>query len=422
MILLHQKPGTMICRRVGLMMAALLIPALLAGKAEAASDSVSTKTYNKLTEAQEFITASDFDQAMSVLSELKKDVKENSIDEALTYQMLGYVEMSRDNYTKAIGFFMQTLAYEDLPEKMRYNVGYMVAQLYAAEGDYDKALQFAREWFTTLEAPTPDQYVFMANIFAQTKNYAEAAPYAAKAIEMTDTPKESWFQLLIACYFELKQYSNSEKYLKQAISLWTSRVSYWEQLASVYLIQNKGENALATLQLAWKGGWLEKDSSMQNMIQLAINRNIPEHAARLIIEAMEKEILAEDEKYVGVLANAWLAAKEYEKAIASFKRLADITDEAKPLEKAANIYIQRGEWSMAENTLRTALKKSSDKPGNLWYSLGIALVQQEKFTEGMDALRKAKAYDYSSRKASQWISYAEGLKRQKQWVEQNRNS
>ena len=336
---MRNKTHRNISRRkpLGLLVATFLVPALLAGKAQAAADSVSTKTYNKLTEAQEFITNNQFKEAAVVLDELSTKVKDDSIDKALTYQLLGYVEMSQDNYSKAINHFLVTLSYPDLPEQLRINIGYMVAQLYAAEEEFDKALEFAREWFVTLEAPTPDQYIFMANIFAQTKNYAEAVPYAVKAIELSEAPKESWYQVLIACYFELKQYSNSEKYLKQAISLWTTKEAYWEQLASVYLLQDKSTQALTTLQLAWKGAWLDKESSVQNMIQLSINQGIPEHAARFLIQAMDKDVLPENEKYVDTLANAWLAAKEYDKAIESFTRLSDINGEAKPLEKVANI-------------------------------------------------------------------------------------
>ncbi|HBS43081.1 MAG TPA: hypothetical protein DEA26_10400 [Oceanospirillales bacterium] len=407
---------------LGLLLATLLVPAVLSGKAYAAADSVSTKTYNRLTEAQEFITNSQFAEAKVILDELVTSVNDNSIDKALTYQLIGYTEMSQNNYPKAISAFMETLSYEKLPEQLRINIGYMVAQLYAAEGEYDKALDFAREWFVTLEAPTADQYIFMANIFAQTKNYSEAVPYAVKAIDMSDDPKETWFQVLIASYFELKQYQNSEKYLKMAITNWPTKQAYWEQLASVYLMQDKMEPALVTLQLAWKGEWIEKEGLIQNLIQLAVNEGIPEHAARLLVQAMDRGVIPENAKYVDSLANAWLAAKEFDKAIASFERLSDINGEAKPLEKVANIHLQQAQWKEAEKAARAALEKTSDKPGNIWFALGMALAEQERFDEGISALRKAKAYDYSSRKAGQWIKYAEGLKRQKQWVEQNRNS
>ena len=407
---------------LGLLLATLLVPALLSGKAYAAADSVSTKTYNRLTEAQEFITNSQFAEAKVILDELKASVDDNSIDKALTYQLIGYTEMSQNKYPAAIKAFMETLRYEKLPEQLRINIGYMVAQLYAAEGEYDKALDFAREWFVTLEAPTPEQYIFMANIFAQTKNYSEAVPYAVKAIDMSDAPKETWFQVLIASFFELKQYQNSEKYLKMAITNWPTKQAYWEQLASVYLIQDKMEPALVTLQLAWKGEWIEKESLIQNMVQLAVNEGIPEHAARMLTEAMDRDLIPEDEKYVDSLANAWLAAKEFDKAVASFEHLADLNGEAKPLEKVANIYMQQARYQEAEKAARTALNKETDKPGNLWFTLGMALASQERFDEGIDALRKAKAYEYSSRKAGQWIKYAEGMKRQKLWVEQNRNS
>lgn len=385
-----------------------------------AADSVTTKTFKKLTEAQDLVGAEQVNEAYDLLKVLITEVKENSLDEALTLQMLGYTEMSRNNYPIAIDHFLKALAHEKLPEKTRYNIGYMVAQLYAAEGKFDKAIEFAREWFTTLEAPTPSQYIFMANILAQTKNYAEAAPYALNAIENAEKPKESWYKLLIACYFELKDYPNAEKYLKIAIQGWPTKPGYWEQLASVYLFLDNENSGLATLQLAWKQGILERKSSLQNLIQLSVNNGIPEHGARMLTQIMAKDLLDDDEKFLDVLANAWLAAKEFDKAVAAYEELGNLTNKAKPFERIASIYIQNTKWREAESAVRTALTKSPEKPGSTWYTLGITLTEQERFGEAIEAFRKAKGYPYTKKKANTWIGYAESLKRQKQWVEKNR--
>ena len=118
----------------------LLILALtLPIAAQGAADSVSTKTYNKLTDAQELMGENKVEEAIRTLTELLAEVKDDTIDQALTLQMLGYAEMGAERFDDAIVHLKQSLALNRLPESVKYNVGYMVAQLHAAQGEFDDA-------------------------------------------------------------------------------------------------------------------------------------------------------------------------------------------------------------------------------------------------------------------------------------------
>ena len=79
----------------------------------------------------------------------------------------------------------------------------MVAQLYAALERYDEALDFAADWFVSLESPKPSQMMFMANIYAQTKRFRMRS-YAENAIEAR--PSESWYQLITSANFEIEDF------------------------------------------------------------------------------------------------------------------------------------------------------------------------------------------------------------------------
>ncbi len=405
----------------------LAAPLMLAGMVTAApawagANSVSPGTYKELTAIQEQIGNNQVDAAHQALLALHTEVTADSLDEALVLQMLGYTEMSRNNYPEAVDYLRRSLALEKLPEKVKYNVGYMVAQLYAAQEKFDEALTFAADWFKTLEQPTPDQYIFMANIFAQTGNYKDAIPYVEQAIAKAPKVKESWYQLLIASHFELKQYQAAAKALSDAIANWPDKASYWEQLASVYVVLGNERRALATLQLAWKQQVLSKETSVKSMIQLAISRGIPEHGARLLESAIDKEVLPADEDYLDLLANAWVAAREQEPAIAAFELLAKASNKGDPFMQIANLHIEKAEWLQAESALNRALDYKVDEPGKAWLLLGITLTEQKKFGPGMDAFRKARAFKDSARQAKSWLKYAGDLQRQHNWITRNQGA
>ena len=394
---------------------------LLAAYSWSAPNSVSSKTYKELTSIQEMISANQTDQAFTALKTLHSEFEIDSLDESLVLQMLGYTEMGRNNYQQAIDHLKRSLALNRLPENVKYNVGYMVAQLYAAQEKYDEALVFAEEWFKTLEAPTPDQAIFMANIFAQTGKYKLAIPYVKQAIESGKEPRESWYQLWIACNFELKDYPQAAEALKGALIKWPEKADYWEQLASVYVLMDNEIKGLATLQLAWKAGVLEKENSIRSMVQLAVTHGIPEHGARLLDSALQKEVLPRDKTYVDLLANAWLAARENTPAITAFEELAQLTKEGDPYLRIANIYIEKAEWKKAEAALRKALDMKLEEPGKAWLILGIAMTEQTRFDQGMDAFKKARAFAYTEKQANSWLKYAEDLRRQHNWIARNQS-
>jgi len=173
------------------------------------SESVSGKVYKELTEIQTIMGEGKSSEARTRLKTLLSEVKSDSLDKALTLQTLGYVEMAKEDFPSAIRYLKQSLDLKKLPPKVVINVGYMVAQLHAALGEYDQALQFAESWYTELEAPKPTESIFLANIYAQMKRYKESIPYAEKAIQDAKAPKETWFQLLTASYYELKLYTKA---------------------------------------------------------------------------------------------------------------------------------------------------------------------------------------------------------------------
>ena len=388
---------------------------LLCAPVLASADSVTAKTYNRLTEAQDLMASNDVEGAVAKLKALLDEVKADTLDQALTLQMLGYAEMSAERFDQAITHLKRSLALNKLPEKVKYNVGYMVAQLHAAQNDFDAALAFAAEWFETLEAPSPPQMMFMANIYAQTQRYEEAVPYAERALAEAEAPRETWYQLLTAAYFELGSYQQAAATLQRMLRLWPDKSGYWEQLASVYLVLEDEGRALATLRLAWLNGALEKHSSIRSMVQLAVARGVPEHAARMVEAAFEENLLAPDAANLDLLANAWVAAQEHDSAIAAFTRMANLEADGTALVRAANLHIEGGRWESAEQTLRDALDLGLEKPGNAWLLLAIACAEQEKFGEGFAALRKARAFEDSRRAAGRWQSYIADMRKQYEW-------
>lgn len=403
------------------LLTALTLIALLAPRAGlTAEDSVSAKTYNTLTDVQEMLGEGRTQEAITDLTDLLGKVEADTIDQALTLQMLGYAEVGAERFDKAVVHLKQALATGKLPESVKYNVGYMVAQLHAAEGEFDEALDFAAEWFETLENPKPSQTMFMANIYAQLERYAEAIPYAERAVASADEPRQSWYQLITAANFELERYADAATTLERMIEIWPDEPAYWEQLASVHMLREDQRQALAALKVAWIGGRLDKESSLKSMVQLAVARGIPEQAARLLLAAFDAGALPRNEAYVKMLANAWMSAREHRQAVDAFTELAELRERGDPMLRVANLHIDQARWPEAQAALERALDMGLDEPGKAWLLLGVVLAEQDRYAEGMKALRKARTFDDTASQARRWLKYAEDMRKQYEWQQQFR--
>ena len=389
------------------------------------ADSVSTKTYRELTAIQELMSSSEdqtgnLKSAISRLEILLDNVSEESLDEALTLQTLGYALMADEQFEEAIIQLRKSLDTKKLPQNVTFNVGYMVAQLYAALGEFDDAMIFAKDWFAKLETPNPNQYIFMANIYAQVKRYQESVPYAETAIKNSDKPRETWYQLLTANYFELRRYPDAAKVLLEVIELWPEKTGYWEQLASVYMMMDNPSYALASLKVAFENDLIEKETTIKSLFQLAMIKEIPDHAARLVEKAMSNGILNRNEVYLDLIAQAWVSAREINNAVETYSELSKIVDHGEPLRKMANLQINSSQWQEAENNLQEALSRKLEKPGETWLLLGIAQSELGKFDSARTSLRKASAYESVERSASSWLRYSQDMKRQSEWISNNR--
>ena len=389
------------------------------------ADSVSTKTYRELTAIQELMSSSEdhtgnLKSAINRLEILLDNVSEESLDEALTLQTLGYALMADEQFEEAIIQLRKSLDTKKLPQNVTFNVGYMVAQLYAALGELDNAMIFAKDLFAELETPNPNQYIFMANIYAQVKRYQESVPYAETAIKNSDKPRETWYQLLTANYFELKRFPDAAKVLLEVIELWPEKTGYWEQLASVYMMMDNPSYALASLKVAFENDLIEKETTIKSLFQLAMIKEIPDHAARLIEKAMSNGILNRNEVYLDLAAQAWVSAREINNAVETYSELSKIVDHGEPLRKMANLQINSSQWQEAENNLQEALSRKLEKPGETWLLLGIAQSELGKFDSARTSLRKARAYESVERSASSWLRYSQDMKRQAEWISNNR--
>jgi tetratricopeptide (TPR) repeat protein len=364
-------------------------------------------THRRLSRAHELLSKDKLGEAIDVLERLLSSTEKRPHEKAQVLQNLGFAYAQKENYKKALQYLQASLDLNVLPYSPTLSTLYTIAQVNVAQENYDLALKQIEEWFKLADEPSADAYVLKATIFAQKKKSKEALALVTKAIDMTTEPKESWLSFAVAMNYELENYKESARLLEKLAAFYPEKKKYWKQLAGVYLNLEKNPQALATMELAHKGNYLDKDAEIMNLVSLFIFGGIPLKGAQLLDESMASGAVKKTQKNYEILGDAWQQAEEMDKALKAYAQSATMATDGRIFAKQGRIYLEQEKWGEADKYLSQGLQKGHIKnPQHVHIALGVARFNLKKFDEATKSFEEAKkASDKVTAQANQWIGY-----------------
>ena len=327
----------------------------------------------------------------------------NEYERALVYQMLGYLESGQERYEQALVYFEKCLAEDALPKGGQTSTRFNVAQLYLATEQYDKAVTTLEKWFKEVESPNSSAYYLLAVAYYQIGKIEKAIIPAKKAVDIAKKPREPWLQLLVGLYYEARQFENALGPLEVLINV-NPKKDYWKQLSSLYAHLGKEKQSLAVMQLAYRQDFLEKDRELRALAQLYLYHSLPYRAALVLKKGIEEEVVDPDEEGWEMLANSWLLAREYDRAIEPLRTAADLSAEGNLYARLGAVMLEREQWKEASAALGQAVEKGElSSRGITNLLLGISFYHQGKFAQASKHFSAALSDDNSSKPAGQWL-------------------
>lgn len=372
--------------------------------------SMRENVYKQINRARDAAEQEDFATAMKDLEGLL-DSNLNSYEAAMAYNLVAYIEYSRDNYQAAMKAYEQVLAQEALPESLRKNTLYSLGQIQVASERYADAVQTLRRWFALEDSPRANAYILLGQALFQLERYDEALDPIQTAVRMTREEggevRENWLLLLRAIHYSQENYARLRDVLKDLIASYPKR-EYWSQLSAVYGELGERKKQLATMESAYDQGLLESAADYRNLAQLLLSGDVPYKAARVLNEAFDKGILEEDVQNLRTLADAWMLAKEYDRAESALGQAAGMADDGELYLRLAQIHAEQAEWSQALEAARNALNRGDiDRPDQARVIEGLSLYNTDRLEEAKAAFGRAARYEESQAVARQWRSYIE---------------
>jgi hypothetical protein len=384
------------------------------GPVRKAKGSMTEGTFRRLEKVNKLIVDNKNDEALADLREMSEKSSYSGYEKALILQTMAFVYGGMNKYGKAIEIFEQVLAMDVLPqpawESMLYNTG----QLHLADGKIDKAIKTLEEYMCQAQGTiSADARVALGSAYAEKKRWRDALKQVELALEGVKAPKESWLQFKLALHFELKEYPQCAETLLMLIGIAPAKEDYWKQLSSIFFELKNDQQSMTTLAVADIQGFIDEEREIRNLANIYLLMEIPYKAGMLLQRGFDKGVLKPEEKLLTMLADSWYLAREYRRAEAALKKLAEHTGKGDVYVRLAQLAIEDEKWKEALAYMDQARAKGSTKKGQMGLMSGIAYFNLDKVAEARKELSLAGAEEETRGQAVAWMNYIDQVEASK---------
>ena len=343
----------------------------------------------QINDAIELLNAKNRGGAKAAIGKLKLE-NLSPFERSRVEQILASIDNDSENFGGAAQHLAAALEAGGLTGDEALQVKFQIAQLYLAQDKWQDGAAALEEWFKVAPTPNAAAYYMLAMAYYQQNDYAHALPPAEKAVQASNKPQPSWTQLLLALYLHLEKWDKAVPLVTAQVRNAPHDKAGWQQLASIYGQQQLHDRALVVTELMDYAGHLSTPEEYLRVAeQLSYAKN-PYRAASFLTDAVAQQKIKADAAIYQKIANAWLAAREYDKAVAPMQRAFELSGDANVGARIGEIHLQRNDWPAAEAAAHQALAKGGLKDrSRAALNLGIALYNQNKLEEARGAFEQA---------------------------------
>lgn len=360
--------------------------------------------FKRLEKVDNAVAKKEYVEAQGLLDELAENEELNPHERALMHQSRGQVLALQKKYAGAAESFAKCLEQDALSPESTANVQYNLGQMYMVTEQYGAAIAVMEQFLAGGREATHQIHQMLAGAHVQEGTFEKALPHAQALLDEEDPDTEASLQLMLAIRVQLKQYGEAITLLKTLVHRFPEKKSYWMQLSAAYAQNEQNDRALATLALAYKQGYLEEEGELMQLVHRYLGEGLPLKGATLLATEMKDKRIARSAKTLELLANAWMAARRVEEALAAMEAAAEVAKGGEVYLRLAQVYAQEELWVRAAQAASRAVSRGKLKDaGSAYLVLGMAHYQNGARSAAREAFAKARSHAKSQAAAQQWL-------------------
>ena len=381
-------------------------------------DVLNETVYWELTRVDTKIEEKKFDEAEKILKYwYKKNWRSRSYDKAVSARTYGFFLYQQERFDEAIEKLQVSYDEKALPLAESTSLVQALSQLYATQGKTEKAKELLLNFIAIAEKspkPVPGMntvYALTALIYATDKDFDTAYKYINIAIELSTSFKEDWYQLKFAIEYNKEDFIAAEGSAKALLFNKPDKKRYYIQLSAIYNILEKYDLSLATMEVSYMKGMLEKPEEFTNLASFYLYKQNPVMSANVLEKAIANENILFTTANAKLLADSWLYAKERSRSLDVLKdSLIDSPNDTKLAKQYVDIAFSAFKWNEVISGIERVKKLNISDNGKYQLMQGIAYFELNKIQEAQESFTNASKSEKYADSGVAWLEYLQALK------------
>lgn len=381
-------------------------------------DVLNETVYWELTRVDTKIEEKKFDEAEKILKYwYKKNWRSRSYDKAVIARTYGFFLYQQERFDEAIEKLQVSYDEKALPLAESTSLVQALSQLYATQGKTEKAKELLLNFIAIAEKspkPVPGMntvYALTALIYATDKDFDTAYKYINIAIELSTSFKEDWYQLKFAIEYNKEDFIAAEGSAKALLFNKPDKKRYYIQLSAIYNILEKYDLSLATMEVSYMKGMLEKPEEFTNLASFYLYKQNPVMSANVLEKAIANENILFTTANAKLLADSWLYAKERSRSLDVLKdSLIDSPNDIKLAKQYVDIAFSAFKWNEVISGIERVKRLNITDNGKYQLMQGIAYFELNKIQEAQESFTNASKSEKYADSGVAWLEYLQALK------------
>lgn len=380
-------------------------------------DVLNETVYWELTRVDAKIEEKKFDEAEKILRRwYKKNWRSRSYNKAVIARTFGFFLYQQERYSEALEKLQVAYDENALPLVESTTLVQALAQLYTTQKQPEKAKELLLDFIDIAESsakPVPglhNIYALTALVYATEKNFDVAYSYINKAISLSSSFREDWYQLKFAIEYNKEDFIAAEGSAKILLLNRPNKKIYYIQLSAIYNVLEKYDLSLATMEVSYMKGMMEKPEEFTNLASFYLYRKNPVMSARVLESAIEDENIIFTKANAKLLADSWLYAKERSRSldVLTDSLLAN-PDDTKLAKQYVDIAFSAFKWNEVIDGINRIQKLKIQDDGKYKLMKGIAYFELKQIANAKNSFISASKSEKYKDSGIAWLDYLEAL-------------
>ncbi len=412
---------------LGLVVAQL---APVAAVAQTNQYTLSTMTYKQVQRIQKLMGNEKYQKAIELgKSLMPRAKKESGYAEAMVSQLIANSYLIQKDFDKAEPYLKRIVELNALQPQSQMSVVQELATIYLVQKNYNGSIRLYQEVFAqakkTKVEPGPILYYrlglaysYRADANNSKQDYEKALDNVKKAIDMEeklhqkdpkkhDPVSKDWYQSWFVISYKMNDYHQAANVAKLLVAKWPNDKDFWGYYANTALLLHEDRTATAIYGLMYKRGFFKSKDDYLQLASLLLEQGSPYKAAEVLTDGMNKGYIPKTKDSYEQIAGAWTAARDWDKALATLSKEAQVSSNGKVYLRQAAIYLNRRDYSKASQAAQNALNKGGlgDEQGRALMLMGQAEYELKNYDSAVNAFKRAEKYKKQEKDARNWLKY-----------------